>query len=202
MDRSIWRIFSLAAVFATVSACQLVAVPVNYSGTIYDLFSGAPVQGGRVIVGTFKPGFNVGSYACTYGDSVCNVDPNNYSEAVADGNFIPLNSGVLTNSSGFFSGSGDSNSLGSQLYIFAFHGSQPDASDLQEALATGPSSSFSVNFFTNIDASQANQFIFGSHFSSGIRLGGLPFPEPSCCVLAGLIVVLMTGFCVRRRSVA
>src|SRR5262245_21550402 len=105
------RLFSLIttfAVLATLAADSKVhAATVNYQGTLYNN-NGTPVQGGLVIAGTFKPGFNTSNYSCTYGDAFCNTDPNNYSEAVADGNFIPLDSGVLTNSSGFFTGSGTS----------------------------------------------------------------------------------------------
>jgi hypothetical protein len=188
-----------ASLLLTHKACSAI---VNFQGTLYDFF-GAPVQGGRVIAGTFKPGFNVSNYACTYGDFVCNTYTNNYSLAVADGNFIPLNTGVLTNTFGVFSGSGTSTATGSQIWIFGFTGSQPVAVGMgEEVLASGFGSSFLVPSFgsTTVTASGANQFIFGQSFNTGFQTTGLPFPEPDTGGLVAFGAISLIAGGMRQRS--
>lgn len=191
------RLFSLISAFAVLAtlaiACEVHAEVVNYQGTLYS--NGAPVQSGRVIAGTFKPGFNIANYSCIYGDSFCNVDSDNYAQAVADGNFIPLNSGVLTNSSGVFSGSGFSNAVGSKIWFYGFTGPQPVSINLQQLLASSTNGSYVVlpDESITVAASLANQFVYGSHFSNGFQTGIIPFPEPASCglVLLGLTALAM-----------
>jgi hypothetical protein len=201
------RLFSLVTTFAVLAtlatADEVAAATVNYQGMLYD-FNGTPVQGGRVIAGTFKPGFNISNYSCTYGDAFCNTDSDNYAQAVADGNFIPLNSGVLTNSSGFFSGSGTSNAVGSQIWIYGFSGSQPVTNDLQQLLASSSNASYVVPGSGSITAfaATANQFVYGAHFSNGFQLGGVPFPEPTSSGLALLSLTTLVMRRVRPRSVS
>jgi hypothetical protein len=183
MRISIALIIIFAAWDMLFPAHRSCAATVNYIGTLYNE-SGVPIQGGRVIAGTFKPGFNVSNYACTYSDPFCNPYDNNYSLAVADGNFIPLDAGVLTSSTGGFFGSGISTATGSQIWLFAFTGSQPNGGGGQ-VLASGSGSSFFVPSFgsTTVNSSGANQFIFGESFNSGFKTTGLPVPEPATATI-------------------
>jgi hypothetical protein len=192
---------------AALTACGVLlptdtagAATVNYSGTLYNN-SGAPIQGGLVIAGTFKPSFNVSNYACTYSDAFCNPYDNNYSLAVADGNFIPLNSGVVTNVAGLFSGSGISTAAGSQIWLFAFTGSQPNGNG-GEVLASGSGGSYLVpaSGSTTATALGANQFIFGEHFSNGFKTAGLPFPEPASAAILAVGAISLGTFRTRRNS--
>jgi hypothetical protein len=193
------RLISLITTFAVLAtlaiANDVYAATVNYQGTLYS--NGAPVQGGRVIAGTFKPGFNISNYSCTYGDAFCNTNPNNYSQAVADGNFIPLDSGVLTNTSGLFFGTGTSTATGSQIWFYGFTGSQPIAVGSQQLLASSSNASYVVPASGSIAplASVANQFVYGSLFSNGFQVAGLPFPEPTS---AGLALLSFTALVMRR----
>jgi len=187
MRRKIISVVPGIALLVLLSGFNSFAATVNFQGTLYNA-SGAPVQGGRVIAGTFKPGFDVSftNYSCTYGDIACNLDPDNYDQAVADGNFIPLNAGVLTNPFGVFSGSGTSTATGSKIYIFGFTGPQPTINQ----------------DFTQAIASVANQFIYGSHFSDGFQTGLTPIPEPGSCGLAALGAAGALIRSSRRRSFA
>ncbi len=204
MNRSILTSVALAGLALLLPALQVSGATVNYSGTLYDKF-GVPIIGGRVIAGTFKPGFDATftNYSCTYGDNVCNLDPDNYGQAVADGNFIPLNSGVLTGPFGAFSGSGISTAVGSKIWIYGFTGSQPICFDTQ-LLASSTSSSYVVppSGTMTVVASAANEFIYGKAFGNGVSTGTVPIPEPSSPAFAALGIAIASMRRTRRRSVA
>jgi hypothetical protein len=150
-----------------------------------------PVNGGRVIAGVFKPGFDISTYLSLYDDGLTNPDQDHYDQAVADGNFIPFNSGVLTNASGVFSGVGTSAAIGSQIWLYGW----PTSSTISpySVLASGTDASFRVSASTTtVIAGNANQFWSGQHYLNGFRLEGLPVPEPCA---AGLIVVGGSAIC-------
>jgi hypothetical protein len=199
--------FLTLAVFSVLTTLLCVgegqATTVNYQGTLYGQF-GSPVQGGRVIAGTFKPGFDTSNYSCTYGDPFCNTLPDNYSRAVADGNFIPLDSGVVTNISGVFSGSGTTSAAGSKIWFYGFTGSQPNAFDGLQVLATSSDFSYIVpaSGTISVSATTANQFVYGLHFSNGFRVDGLPVPEPGTFGLAALSLSAMVALRRQRRLFA
>jgi hypothetical protein len=195
----------VVAAIAVVTISVLAVVPaaicatVSYQGFLYNLGpfggNGSPVVNGRVIAGTFKPGFNVSNYTCTYGDFVCNLNNNNYSQAVADGNFIPLDAGVLTNSTGLFQGVGVSNAVGSKIWFFGFLGQNPVPINLAEVLATSSDLSFTVpsTGTMTVNAVLANQFVLGQKFNNGIAVTGVPIPEPSTLLLLGLGAISLLG---------
>jgi hypothetical protein len=203
-----------AVIIALVTVVHASATTVTFQGYLYGLNpSGtvSPVIGGRIIVGTFKPGFDVGRYTCIYGSpGWCNLDSNNYYEAVADGNFIPLSNvfdfgnflwtdrgGVLTTYNGYFQGFGATDAVGSQLWIFGFAGAEPVASTI-EVLASSSGDAFRVpaSGSVSIDAAQTNMFILGQHYSDGIALTLVPIPEPTCLILFSIAVVMLGS---RRR---
>ena len=189
----------LLTVFVTAPSAYSAAV--NFQGFLHGP-GGSPVVGGRVIAGTFKPGFNVDNYACTYGDLFCNLNNNfNYDHAVADGNFIPLNSGVLTDFFGSFSGSGISSATGSQIWIYGFPGPEPVQFNLLQALATSSDASFFVPAAgaTTVNASLTNHFVLGQHINNGIGLSVVPFPEPSSILLC-LASIFATQLRRQRRN--
>ncbi len=176
---------------------------VSYQGFLYNQF-GTPVQNGRIVAGTFKPEFNVSLYNYTYGDAVGNSDLNNYAEAVADGNFIPFDSGVLTGPLGVFSGTAMSSAAGSKVWFFGFPTSQTFPSDGTEVLAssTDPSFILPATGSISLNAGNANQFILGSHFNNGLRLSGLPLPEPTSGVLAAFAALILGARRARRGRIA
>jgi hypothetical protein len=140
-----------------------------------------------VVAGTFKPGFDLASYPCVYGDDVCNLLGGHYSAAVADGNFIPIGSGDVTDFGGGFSGSGTTSaSRGTPIYLFAFETSDPDIA-FYWALATSTDPSYLVPGnveTTTLNATLADVFLFGLDHPLGIALQVVPFPEPSTILLA------------------
>jgi hypothetical protein len=200
MRLSLASIVAVAAWGAFLSTDPACAATIDYHVVLYNN-SGVPIQGGRVIAGTFKPGFNVSNYACTYSDPFCNPYENNYSLAVADGNFIPFDAGGLTSSTGIFSGSGISTATGSQIWTFAFSGSQPNGAGGQ-VLATGSGPSFFVPAAgsTGFNSSGINQFIFGQSFNSGLKLTGLPVPEPASATVFAVGATSLIIFRMRRAS--
>jgi len=199
MKRSMFTcLTSVVATFVLASAASAQAT-INYQGFLYSL-SGLPVQNGRVIAGTFKPGFNVDNFTCIYGDNVCNLNDNNYTQAVADGNFIPAGAGVLTGFNGAFSGSGFSSApAGSKVWIFGFPTSQTSPQpDYTEVLASSSDPSFIVpaGGTATINASLANQFELGQKFSNGLQLTSIPIPEPSA---AAVLAICLLTFSIQRR---
>jgi hypothetical protein len=198
-------IASLGAIgVALMSAPVFADATVNYQGYVWaDEFTLAPVVSGFAIAGTFAPGFDPNSYHCVYGDSSCNLNGGHYSAAVADGNFIPIGSGDLTDSSGFFSGSGTTSAApATPIYFFVFATSDPDSS-FYWGMATGSSPAFQVPAAmgtTSIDTAAANILIHGTAVQGGIALVVVPFPEPSTFVLLGVALPLVGCGCCRRRA--
>lgn len=207
-----------AVVIAMIAVVNASAANVDFQGYLYSGESGLPIISGRIIVGTFKPGFDVLRYPCIYGDVVCNLDGNAYYQAVADGNFIPLSnvndinpfnvlipnkdpSIVLTGPGGYFSGTGTTDAVGSQLWIFGFPQPEPFLGGLLQALASGNSDAFRVPAVgtTLIDAAQTNIFVFGEHYGNGIRTTVVPFPEPTSLSFFSIAAVMLGASRYRTR---
>lgn len=201
MTRPNWigAFICVLGLFVAVPAVYSQAI-VTYQGFLYNQF-GAPVQNGRVIAGTFKPGFNVSNYNCTYGDFACNTNYNNYTQAVADGNFIPFDSGVLSNSIGLFSDTTSSTAAGSKVWIFGFPTSQTFPTDGTEALASSTDASYILpaSGIITIDASKTNQFVLGYHAQGGVGLSGIPIPEPTSGAVLVLAALSLGAGRTRRR---
>jgi hypothetical protein len=196
-------------VFVVLSLCMawthqpVAAQVVNYSGTVVDPFASfAPVANGFVIAGTFKPTFDPYQYSCVYGsDAFCNMDSTRYSQAVADGNFIPIGAGTATLSDGSFSTSGSNlQGPGQQLWLFGFSYADPDLSN-DMVLASSPSWITSASPL-EINTSDATLFVFGSPFGTAIALnGGLPVPEPNIALLGGVAACVASMARRKRRRV-
>jgi hypothetical protein len=178
----IWRPF-VVVVLVALSTGVASAEQVNYHGDI--TLNGAPVANGYVIAGTFKSTFNPGGYKYAYGiDGEGNMDSPRLSEAIADGNFIPIGAGVTTAPDGSFSGSGlNLAGDGQQIYLFAFNKPNADLSD-HFALASNPSWLTSGASIT-IDGENTTQFVFGSKLGRTIALQVLPIPEPTALATMG-----------------
>lgn len=195
---------TLTVLLAVALTCVVVnaarAAAVTFSGTLFHE-SGLPAVNALVVAGTFKPGFQVNNYTCIYGDFVCNLNGNNYNEAVADGNFIPIAS-TFTSFNGTFSGAGLSTAIGSQIWLFGFPSTLPlPEPQPVQVLASGTDSSFFVPAVGNtaVIASLANTFELGMKFGNGLRLSGIPIPEPSAALLSTLAVAsLLANHCRRR----
>lgn len=180
-------------------ASDLHSAVVQFSGSLYGE-SGAVAVNALVVAGTFKPSFPVSNYSCVYGDNVCNLDHNNYSEAVADGNFIPIGS-TLTSLNGVFSGAGVSNAVGSRIWLFAFPSTVPVPSpEPVQVLASSSDSSFFVPATgdTTVYSFLANEFVLGKKYNSGLQLNGIPIPEPTTAVLGILLVLCSLATRCRR----
>ncbi|HEY4232332.1 MAG TPA: hypothetical protein VGM76_02815, partial [Lacipirellulaceae bacterium] len=153
----------------------------------------------------FAPSFHPDNYECVYGDSACNMFSTQYSHAVADGSFLPIGAGTLTNGSGGFSGTGMTGApVGTPIYLFLFNSPNPDAANLF-ALATSSDASYKVPVdggSTTLSASQANSFVFGFPTGNGIRLNFFPIPEPSTFSLAALSLGIMYGMQRRMKRAA
>jgi MYXO-CTERM domain-containing protein len=158
------------------------AEQVNYHGDV--TLSGDPVANGYVIAGTFKSTFDPFTYKYEYGiDEAGNMDSPRLSEAIADGNFIPIGTGATTAPDGSFSGGGlNLAGDGKQIYLFAFNKPDADSSDLF-ALASNPSWLTSGTAIT-IDGENATQFVFGRKAGPTIALEVLPVPEPTAAAMA------------------
>ncbi|BBO33193.1 PEP-CTERM sorting domain-containing protein [Lacipirellula parvula] len=174
------------------------AATVNYQGQLTNY--GAPVTTGYVIAGTFKPTFNPYSYKYVYGiDSAGNMDSPRLTQAIADGNFIPIGSGANVAADGSFSGSGvTALSAGTKLWIFAFDNVNADAAG-NFALAshstwlTSPST-------VSLNGADALEFVFGFKFGNQISLNVLPVPEPSSLLMVGAAVGVAVASARRRRA--
>jgi hypothetical protein len=176
----------LVARFASVAA----AGPVGASGFVFNEF-GAPVFNGLVVVGTFAPSFDPHTYTDHYGDEFNNLLPDAYTQAVADGNFIPIASD-FTDLTGFFASFGNSSAVGSQVWMFAFSDPVPDT--FFQVLASTNASNWFLqpgSTATVIEAIQADDFELGLSHPLGVMLSVIPFPEPSAISLAmcGLLSV-------------
>jgi hypothetical protein len=173
----------VVAVLVALSTSVASAEQVNYHGDI--TLNGAPVANGYVIAGTFKSTFSPFNYNYEYGiDGEGNMDSPRLSEAIADGNFIPIGAGVTTAPDGSFSSSGfNLAGTGQQIYLFAFNKPNADLSD-HFALASNPSWLTSGTTIT-IDGENATQFVFGSKSGPTIALHVLPTPEPTALATMG-----------------
>jgi PEP-CTERM motif len=199
--------FFLALLFLVPSP-MWAAATVNYQGFLYGGSFGPfapfqPVVNGFVVAGTFAPGFNPSSIPAVYGDFAQNVGSDYYAKAVADGNIRPIGPGTLTDGTGHFSASGmTSDPTGTRIYLFGFSTPVPSNSGAFSTLGTSSDASFLVppgGGITTVNASMANQFVFGGTHNNGISLDVLPFPEPSTFILAGVGFVALAAFAVRRR---
>ena len=169
------------------------AADVSYSGSVF--FQGTPVVGGFVVAGTFKPGFDPLDYACVYGDIACNLEEGAYAHAVADGNFLPIGPGDLTDAIGAFSASGTTTAAaGTPLWLFAFQDNSKDS--FFQALVSSSDPSWLVpaqpSGVTQIVASAANIFVMGDSHPQGVSLTVIPFPEPSTACLAVVCALAMS----------
>jgi hypothetical protein len=172
----------------------------RYSGTVtYD--GVVPVANGFVIAGTFKSTFSPYSYKYAYGvDGDGNMDSPRLSQAIADGNFIPIGPGVVTSANGLFSGAGISDTPpGEPIYLFAFNHPTPDLAD-HFALGTAPT--WVTETATFINGADASSFVFGTNLNSTITLQVLPTPEPSAVGMLAVGLVAIAGRRCWRRSAA
>jgi hypothetical protein len=181
------------------------AATVNYQGFVFTSGS-TPAAFDFAIAGTFTPSFDPNNYSCVYGsDNFCNMNSTQYSHAVADGNFLPIGAGTLTNASGGFDGTGTTNApTGTPIYLFLFNNPNPDAATLF-ALATSSNPFYRVpsgGGTTTLFASQANSFVFGFPGGNGIVLNSFPIPEPSTLSLAALGFALLLGMQKCRKRAA
>jgi hypothetical protein len=190
------RAHRLALVAACISAFAIGRAAhgqvVNYAGSVSN--QGAPVSSGFIIAGTFKPTFDPYSYKFVYGiDEFGNMNETMYSQAIADGNFIPIGSGALTQGDGSLTGSGIAlGKVGQQVYLFAFNGPNPDLAD-NFALASHPAWVIS-NQGVSINTSQATQFVFGQPVGGALGLQVLPVPEPGSLALGCLALGSAVGW--------
>ena len=177
------RLVLSGCLLAVSFASTATAGPVGASGLVFNEF-GSPLVNGLVVVGTFAPSFDPHTYTHHYGDESNNLLPDAYTQAVADGNFIPIASD-LTDSAGFFASFGNSSAVGSQLWMFAFSGPAPDT--FYQVLASTNASNWFVqpgSIATVMEATQANDFELGLDHPLGVQLNVVPFPEPGAMSLA------------------
>jgi hypothetical protein len=180
------RLLAITAIVMLAVAQLTHAGVVNYSGQVVHEFGG-PVSGSLVVIGAFAPGFEVSQYNCIYGDDFCNLDFGTaFTDAVADGNFIPIDD-TLTGFDGSFSDNGfTSLPDGTQLTIFAFEGDMPTS--FFQAMHSGLDPSWFVSSAGNtIDAGQ-------------VRLTVVPFPEPVGLVMVGIVLPAVASVRLRVRS--
>lgn len=198
MNRLALTLRSLAFVFPLLwGAAQLAnAATVNYQGQLTNY--GVPVTAGYVIAGTFKPTFDPYSYKYVYGiDSAGNMDSPRLSQAIADGNFVPIGSGANVASDGSFSGSGvTALSAGKKLWMFAFDNINADAAGSfalasHSAWLTSPST-------VSLNGMDATEFVFGFKMGDQISVNILPMPEPSSLLMLGAAIGV-AGVSARRR---
>jgi hypothetical protein len=187
MRPTVWLALLVASAVALNSCSALGAPPpVTYHGHVYQGYGG-PVVNGFAVAGTFAPGFDPFDYEYVYGiDEWGNMDQTHYSDAVADGNFLPIGGGTWTDESGYFWGSGASSAApGTPVYLFVFDDSNPDlAANFGLATSTDPSYRLSASGYASVDATLANDFVFGWSSGDGIAVNVLPFPEPATSTLA------------------
>jgi hypothetical protein len=127
------------------------------------------------------------------------MDSPRLSQAIADGNFIPIGPGVVTSANGSFSGAGLSDTPGQSIYLFAFNHPTPDLAD-HFALGTAPT--WITETATLINGAEASSFVFGTNLNSTIALQVLPTPEPSVVAMLAVGLVAFAGRRCRRQSAA
>lgn len=174
------------------------AAIVNYQGQLTNY--GAPVTTGYVIAGTFKPTFDPYLYKHAYGiDDAGNMDSPRLTQAIADGNFIPIGSGANVAPDGSFSGSGvTALSAGTKVWVFAFDNVNADAAQ-NFALASQPKWMTSPNAVT-LYGGDATEFVFGFKFGDQISLSVLPMPEPSSLLMVCTALGVAAASARRRRA--
>lgn len=183
------------SVLAYLSPASSSAATVGYSGYVFG--DGSPVVNGYVIAGTFAAGFDPLNYTCFYGDSACNLNVDAYSSAVADGNFLPIGAGVLTDSSGAFSTTGTTDAAaGTPVWLFAF--GDAGTSSSHQVLASSSDPSWNVPAqplgATLINAVAADLFVMGQTHPLGVEVTGVPVPEPGTWLLALAILINVLSF--------
>ncbi|WP_428304031.1 PEP-CTERM sorting domain-containing protein [Lacipirellula sp.] len=169
---------------------------VNYQGQLTNY--GATVTSGYVVAGTFKPTFNPDNYKYVYGiDSAGNMDSPRLTQAIADGNFIPIGAGANVAPDGSFSGSGfTALSAGTKLWFFAFDNVN---ADLAANFALASHSTWLTSPSTvALNGMDASEFVFGFKLGDQISVNVLPMPEPSSLLMLGAAVGV-AGISVRLR---
>lgn len=170
---------------------------VNYTGGAGA--SGMPLPGVFATAGTFKPGFDPYSYKYVYGDAWGNMLTTNYSQAVADGNFMPIGSGAFTNAFGAYSGSGVATVPDDeQIWLFTFDNVDPDAAS-NFALASNPNWLVATPT-VSIQGVNATEFVFGRPGPYVFELNTLPMPEPGTMSIAIIAIAAFTAKLRRREA--
>jgi hypothetical protein len=129
-----------------------------------------------------------------YGDSFCNLEAATaFDDAVADGNFIPID-GTYTAFDGSFNGFASTSApAGTPIWLFAFQYDQPTS--YLQVLASSTDPSWKVpsqpSGMTSLSATSANMFKFGTWHPQGVMLDIVPFPEPSSLVLLATSVAFV-----------
>lgn len=178
------------------------AATVNYQGVISELGGynpPGPLNDDWVIAGTWAPGFTVGNWWCVYGSAGCNIGPNMYSRAVADGVWRPIGSGTFANAAGAFSGSGTATGIDNlPIYFLVFSSPYPDAVN-DMAIFSGSSAAWRVqnDGTTSINAASADIFSPGANVNGVIHFGLVPISEPGTSLLFGLGIATL---CLRYRN--
>jgi hypothetical protein len=166
---------------------------IGYSGKVFSEY-GDPIQNGLVVIGNFAPAFDVSNYNCVYGDDFCNLEHGTaFDDAVADGNFFPIDS-TLTGFDGSFNGFASTSApSGTPVWLFAFEYDQPNS--FYQVLVSSTDPSWKVpsqpSGMTSITASTANIFKFGTWHPEGVMLNVVPFPEPSSLVLLAISAAIV-----------
>jgi hypothetical protein len=171
---------------------------VNYQGQLTNY--GNTVTSGYVIAGTFKPTFDPYSYKYAYGiDSAGNMDSPRLTQAIADGNFIPIGAGANVAADGSFSGSGvTALSAGTKLWIFAFDNVNADAAG---SFALASHSTWLTSPSTvSLNGMDASEFVFGFKLGDQISVNILPMPEPSSLLMLGAALGVAVASVRRRRA--
>ena len=186
MRSALWLALVVTLSCGVAGSSVLAQTTVNYHGGV-NYRPGMPVVNGFAIAGTFASGFDPYDYKYVYGmDEWGNMDETHYSDAVADGNFLPIGGGSWTNTSGYFSGAGTTYAPeGTTLWLFVFDNPDPNAA---ANFGLGTSTSLwkvpAVGENFTLDTGRMNAFVFGSPGGGRIVVGGLPIPEPGTAILA------------------
>ncbi|MBN1908970.1 MAG: PEP-CTERM sorting domain-containing protein [Pirellulales bacterium] len=176
----------MAFVTANVEAGQ-----VYYGGSVGWGGNDDPVQYGFVIAGTFAPSFDPLFYNMVYGGGPgSGIETTRYSQAVKDGNWIPVAPGTLTGKDGKYLGVGTTkpSQIGEQLFVFCFNDPDPNKAT-RLALCTSSIADWTAGSTNYLYAKDANVIIYGSDSNKyDVALQAVMFvPEPST------VILLLTG---------